>query len=160
MLVNRLSNRIVSTRVTCDQGIFTLNGKLHLSFREGAKIMYRSAEPADMRLSISGSGLPFPNTQTAFGPINSGQIIPDRNGNFSFKVAQPNSYYLDGDIKNHIGQGKLLAQPNIKLIVVLQNGEQHEFNLDLVDSAPLRSLTGFPGKWIRSTGRNTASTIY
>lgn len=160
MLVTEFSDRVVSGQVDCRNGVFIVSGKLHLSYREGTRIEFRAAEPADLRLSVAGSALPFPNTQMAFGPVNSGLVNPDKYGNFKFQVFTPNSYYLDGDVKNHVGHGKILVQPMINLKVVLANGQTKEYDLDLSSAAPLRSLTGFPGKQIRSTGRNTPGYLY
>jgi len=159
MLVNQFSNRVVSVRVTCDQGIFKLKGKLHLNHRS-SQVYYKAADPSDNRLSVNGSGLPFPNADVAFGGINSGQARVDRYGNFEFQVVSPNSYYTH-DLVNHIGQGKILVAPNIKLtIICLKDQSRHDFNIDLSKAGiPLRSLGNLPGKTIRSTGRNTPAFV-
>lgn len=157
MLVNEFSDRVVSGQVNCDRGVFIVTGKLHMGHREGTMIHFRSAEPADLRLATAGSALPYPNTQMAFGPVNSGQVVPDKYGKFKFQVFSPNSYYLDDDIMNGVGQGKILVPPMIKMTVVLANGDQLQYDMDLSNVVPLRSLTNMPGKHVRSTGRNTPS---
>lgn len=157
MLISEFSDRTVSGKIYCENGVYLVAGKLHLGFRD-ANVLFRAAEPNDMRLSISGSGLPFPNPEMAYGPVNSGQAQVDRYGNFEFKVFSPNSYYKNDDIMNGVGQGKILALPHIHLTVTLANGTKkgYDFPLDQ-GKVGLRSLTGLPNKMVRSTSRNTPS---
>tara|TARA_R100001163_G_C5028750_1_gene169584 strand:- start:98 stop:580 length:483 start_codon:yes stop_codon:yes gene_type:complete len=157
MLVDKFSDRVISGEIHCKDGVFTIVGKLHLGYRE-AKLHYKAAEPQDLRLSISGSALPFPNKEFAYGPVNSGLARVDEYGNFQIQIFRPNSYYKDGDIMNGIGQGKILSRPHIHMAVCMGDGQKKIYNFPLpMAEAQLRSLTGLPGKMIRSTGRNTPS---
>ena len=63
------------------------------------------------------------------------------------------------DLQHHIGQGKILIAPMIKLTVVFGDGSRKDYKLDLSSMTSLRSLTNFPGKAVRSTGRNTPSFV-
>lgn len=158
MLITNFSDRVVSGKVNCDRGVYQVTGKLHLDYRKGSRVHFRAAEPQDLRLSVKGSALPFPNPEVAYGPVNSGEAMIDQYGNFQFQVFAPNSYYKNDDIMNGVGQGKILTLPHIHLTVVLGDGQQKTYNLELTDAdIPLRSLTSFPGKRVRSTGRNTPS---
>lgn len=159
MLVTNFSDRVASGKVTCENGVFIVKGRLHLGYRQGSTVHYRAAEPTDLRLSIEGSGLPFPNEHMAFGPVNSGVAATDKYGNFKFQVFSPNSYYLNDDIMHGIGHGKILMAPSIEVSVILPNGQKKQYNLNLTGYVPLRSLTNMPGKHVRSTGRNTPSFL-
>lgn len=158
MLVTKYSDQVLSAQITCKDGVFTFHGKMRVGKHKGAKVIFQAPEPSDLRQSVSGSALPFPNPEMAFGVLNTGVVIPDREGDFSFQVMMPNSYYLDDDIMNGVGQGKILTKPHIKLNVTLANGSVKKYNFDIGSHAMyLRSLTNYPGKFVRSTGRNTPS---
>jgi hypothetical protein len=158
MLVGEFSDRVVSGEVRCQDGIYSVTGRVHLGYSKDHIVRYRAAEPQDLRLSISGSALPFPGPEVAFGPINSGTAIPDEYGRFQFKIYEPNSYYLNDDIMRGVGQGKIFALPHLIIRVEGPNGTRTESKISLKSSTPqLRSLTGLPQKMVRSTGRNTPS---
>jgi len=160
MLVNNFSNGLVSGQVHCDNGVFTVTGRLSPGFINRSTVHYRASEPQDKRLSISGSALPFPGVTVAFGPINSGQAEVSNYGSFKFQVFSPNSYYANDDIMNGVGQGKILVLPEIMISVLHNNGKRADLHVKLPNAnVPLRSLTNFPGKHVRSTGRNTPSYI-
>lgn len=158
MLVTKHSDQVLSAQITCEGGLFTFIGKMRTGKHQGVKVIYQAPEPSDLRQSVNGSALPYPNPQMAFGVVNTGIVIPDKEGDFSFQVMMPNSYYLDDDIMNGVGQGKILVKPHIKLNLTLGDGSEKKYNFDIGSHAMfLRSLTNYPGKFIRSTGRNTPS---
>jgi hypothetical protein len=158
MLISEFSDRLMSGQVHCQDGVFTVTGKIHTGYRDH-QLKYNAAEPQDLRLSISGSALPFPNPEVAYGPTNSGIAPADQYGNFHFKLYRPNSYYKTGDITRGIGQGKILALPHIHMSLTSPTGQKVKaYHIPLKISAPqLRSLTGLPEKMVRSTSRNTPS---
>jgi hypothetical protein len=152
MFTTRFSDNLVSGSVRCDRGVYVVEGQL---FNKNAQLFYRAPEPSDLRRSIAGSALPFANPDMAFGPINSGQVKVDSSGSFKFQVFLPNSYYEVGDIANGIGQGKLLSIPRLTLTAITSDKKHHDTTIKLNLHTTLRSLTSYPGKRIRSTGRNT-----
>lgn len=159
-LVNKFSDNVISGQVDCNKGVYTVSGTIHWGFRDGVQVLYRAAEPADLRLSIKGSALPFPNPKAAFGNTNSGHAQVDNLGRFTFQVLNPNSYYKNDDIMKGVGHGKILVQPILYVTVKLPNNTQRTYEVDLGDGIPLRSLTNYPGKRVRSTGRNTSTYFY
>lgn len=155
MLVNKFSNGSVSGEVHCESGVFTVKGRLSSSLVNRATLHYRAAEPQDLRMSVSGSGLPFPNPEMAFGSVNSGQANVSSFGNFEFQVFSPNAYYATHDESHHIGQGKILVTPEVLLTVLRNDGFRSNTVVKLPGaSSHLRTLTTAPGKRARSTGRN------
>jgi len=156
MILTNYSDSFLSAQISCDEGgIFTVKGKILLN-RAGTKIIFQSAEPTDLRQSISGSALPFPNPEMAFGEINTGAVTTNNMGDFAFQVMTPNSYYLEDDIMKGVGHGKVLVKPHVKLNVITADGQVKKYNFDLGSHAvALRSLTNYPSKFVRSTGRNT-----
>ena len=75
-------------------GEYIVKGRLKNGL-EKVKILYYSANPPTYSSSYSGSGLPFPNSTMAFeNTPNKGAVLTKVNGEFSFKVRYPNSYYV------------------------------------------------------------------
>jgi len=164
-LINKVSDNFCTIEVYCSGGLFTVMGTVAPGFNNNAKLLYRSSEPGDYRQSISGSCLPYANEVMAFGDVNSGTVMPDGNGNFSFKLLSPNSYYKTSDITRGVsyfgvGQGKILVQPILYISLILTSDREKKYELDLGAGVPLRSLTNYPTKIVRSTGRNTPSYFY
>lgn len=155
MFITRFSNNMLSGKIVCDRGVYIVTGQVQQP-QGRVRLFYRSPEPTNLLQSIAGSGLPFPNPEMAFGPVNSGEARLDESGNFKFQVLRPNTYYEVGDIANGIGQGKLLALPRLNFRTVSANNVTNDLSVILDNQiTPLRSLTNYPGKRIRSTGRNT-----
>lgn len=157
MLITRFSDKLISGKIEFNNGFYIVTGQV-VRPQDKIRLFYKSPEPRDLRQSVVGSALPFPNPEIAFGSVNSGEAKLDASGNFKFKVFLPNTYYLNDFIPNGIGQGKLLSLPHINFHMVNPDNTFHDFNVILKDDfVPLRSLTNYPGKPIRSTGRNTPS---
>ncbi len=159
-LIAKFSDAVISGQVVCDGGVYVVNGYIHGGYRDAAVLMYRAAEPCDLRMSIQGSGLPFAGPLMAFGDTNSGVAKLDSSGGFEFKILSPNSYYKNDDINKGVGQGKILIEPILYLTVTLANKTQKMYEVDLGPGMYLRSLTNHPTKPVRSEGRNTASYFY
>lgn len=159
-LINTFSDPMISGQITCNNGIYIVKGNIHWGFRNSLKAYYRAAEPVDLRLSVSGSALPFPGPLQAFGNINSGLIQRDRMGNFEFRLVNPNSYYKNDDIMNGYGQGKILIKPTLYLTLENTNGGKKTIEVDINKGVELRSLTNLPEMPIRSTGRNSPGYVY
>lgn len=144
---------LISTFNTTD-----LTGNIHLDklqyivsgkFRTPGKylINFSAAAPGDLRLSYSGSGLPFVSPQQAyFDTPNKGKLETSDNGVFSFKLWAPNSYYIN--------QGTTLVRPHVHMCI--QNAHQsnpRSYDLKLGPGIPNRSLRHLDGKPDRSYDR-------
>lgn len=79
-----------------------INGRVH-----NTHVEYLAASPADVRTSISGSGLPYENAHQAFEDTpNTGSLILGPRNRFSIDLFTPNSYY---EYSNDFG--KVLVPP-------------------------------------------------
>ena len=125
--------------ITKNGYVFTITGRTGV--REGF-VTYTASAPPDVRQSIAGSGLPFPNERVAYeNSPNSGRALI-HNGTFSFDVTYPNSYYT----KN----GSELVRPHVIFVI---NNEYYD--VGLADNfVKHRSLTSLPPVLhTRATGR-------
>jgi hypothetical protein len=120
--------------------VYTVTGNCKVTSADG-RLKYIASAPADMRMSLSGSGLPFPSEDVAFsGSLNKGEV--QMNGsNFAFQVKNPNSYY-----KNN---GATLVYPHVQFVI---GSEIFMVSLGVKDTGN-RSLSSLPGRPNRSTGR-------
>jgi hypothetical protein len=140
--VAEFSDSMLTGHVTCDRGLYTVSGRI----KSGRGLLYRAADPADQRLAVAGSGLPFANPGMAFDGQNMGEAQVGNFGTFNFTITRPNSYYTHHGIK--------LVAPHVDLQVVNKEGVVvHEIRVPLGESIPNRSLTSLPGFPDRSTGR-------
>jgi len=140
--VAEFSDSILTGRVTCDRGLYTISGRI----KSGSGLLYRASDPADQRLAVAGSGLPFPNPEMAFDGQNMGQAQVGNFGTFNFTISRPNSYYTHHGIK--------LVPPHVDLQVLDKEGQiKHEIRVPVGKPIPNRSLTSLPGLPDRSTGR-------
>jgi len=141
-LIAQFSDSFITGRVTCDRGIFTISGRV----KAGDGLSFKAADPADRRLAVSGSGLPFANPSMAFDGSNMGNAILKNFGMFDIQITRPNSYYTH--------HGKVLVAPHVDLQVLDDKGVIiHETRVELGEPIPNRSLTGLPGNPNRTTGR-------
>ena len=124
--------------VHCENGIFLVEGQVRWSYlAQVAQLNYAAADPADLRLAIAGSGLPFANPEMAYSGRNSGVASLDGSGRFKFMLVNPNSYYVH--------QGRKLVTPHLHLTLQLRDGSNRHYEVDLGPGLPLRSLTNYPG---------------
>ena len=141
-LIAQFSDSFIAGRVTCDRGVFTISGRV----KAGDGLSFKAADPADLRLAVSGSGLPFANPSMAFDGSNMGNAVLKNFGMFDFQITRPNSYYTH--------HGKVLVGPHVDLQVLDEKGIIiHETRVELGKSIPNRSLTGLPGNPKRTTDR-------
>jgi hypothetical protein len=141
-LIAQFSDSFIVGRVTCDRGVYTVSGRV----KAGDGLTYKAADPADQRLAVSGSGLPFANPAMAFDGSNMGDVQLKNFGMYEFKIGRPNSYYTH--------HGKVLVAPHVDLQVVDGKGVIiHVTRVELGKSIPNRSLTGLPGFPKRTTDR-------
>ena len=105
------------------------------------EVKYAAAAPADVRMSYMGSGLPYPDEESAYkGSLNIGKA-PVREGAFQFTIVSPNAYYKDN--------GSTFVEPHVHFTI----GNEY-FDVPL-PSAKIenRSLSSLPGRPNRSSGR-------
>lgn len=89
-----------------------ITGKLKKRPDDG-RVSYTAAAPAEIHMSISGSGLPYANREQAFHATPSTGSAPvNRHGRFEIKVKLPGSYY--------VGLGTILVQPTLFLTYLHQ----------------------------------------
>ena len=121
-----------------DQGNFVVKGRIAGGLKQKifrtALIKYWAADPPGYLQSYAGSGLPFANEEMAFeNTVNCGQTeVLD--GEFSFSLHYPNSYY-----KN---MGRDYVEPEVKFIMIDENGtpKSDVYRLNLGNGIPYRSL--------------------
>lgn len=105
-------------------------------------IKYVAANPLWKNYSYAGSGLPYPNYESAYeNTINQGTVNLNQ-GEFIIKVAHPSEYYVN--------LGKTLLKPHIHLKLLEQN---KLITLVIADFMPYRSLKNLPYQPNRTTGR-------
>ena len=59
------------------------------------KMIYWAPAPPDYRSSMSGSGLPFSNYNSAYENTHNKGMVQLTNGQFNFKIYYPNAYYAE-----------------------------------------------------------------
>jgi len=109
----------------------------------GATVLkYAAAAPPDLRMSYTGSGLPFPNDEVAYeGSPNIGNV-PIVATQFEFKIVSPNAYYKDN--------GATMVHPHVLFTI---DNEYFDVPLPSAMQFPNRSLSGLPDRPNRTTGR-------
>lgn len=130
-----------------DNMVLNLSGSCNLQKYPSAKYLsYRAGSPPDYRLSYSGSALPYPNKEVAYGnSVNCG-TTDLQNGKFDFDLWYPNAYYVK--------LGTVLLEPHIHLQLVDSNGQILATKMVKVNRAVgNRSLTGLYCKPNRTTYR-------
>jgi hypothetical protein len=120
---------------------FTIQGKCPA---KSGWVTYTASAPPDVRTSLAGSGLPFPNEMVAYeNSPNSGRV-PIQDGVFSFTVMYPNSYYHSN--------GAELIRPHVIFVI---NNEYYDVGLGKNNYVKHKSLTSLPpvSYHTRATGR-------
>lgn len=143
-LVSTFSNADISGNIYYGDLKYTIRGKFTTS---GSKnVRFTAAAPADLRLSYSGSGLPFANPEQAFdGTPNQGEFQSNPDGSFEFQIWSPNSYYTC--------QGVNLIDPHVTITAEGPGLSLRKYNLKLGPAIPNRSLSNLFGRPNRSYGR-------
>lgn len=141
-------NAISFDKFTCSgnaiyagDGNLEIKGKLKIPEKK-SKIQFWAGCPPDHIQSYSGSGLPFPNPDVAYeNTPNIGTVYSNDNGDFSFKIRIPNSYYN--------GLGTIYQSPHVQ-IKVINSESQHIHSIDVSNGIPFRLLT-YPGSVPRTS---------
>ena len=112
-------------------GRFLVKGRVSTSSSSGL-LKYIASSPPDFRSSYAGSGLPFPNSEIAYQNTPNKGAVKLENGEFSFYIDYPNSFYLN--------QGTMLLPPHV-LIKVCDGDDDNVEIVQLGESIPHRTLT-------------------
>ncbi len=105
-------------------------------------VRYAAAAPADFRMARAGSGLPYACEDMAFeGSPNVGEV-PLTDGQFSFNIVCPNSYYVEN--------GSRLVGPHVHFTI---GDEYFKIPLNNALTHKYRSLTSRPGTTSRISRR-------
>lgn len=123
-----------------DDDVFYVIGRFALPQAPGALLKYWAANPILRNYSYAGSGLPYPNPETAYeNTPNQGYINLDPDGSFNIKLDHPSGYY--------VRLGKILLKPHIHLKL---EGYDQVYTITLADNFPYRSLKNLPNMPNRS----------
>ena len=112
-------------------GNIEITGKLKIG-SEKAKVVYWAANPADMNISFSGSGLPFPSPEIAFQNTKNVGSVMTEGGVFKIKLYYPSAYY--------VALGSLYVPPHIHL-KICKEGYDKYFSIKIGAGIPYRTLT-------------------
>ena len=121
-----------SGKVSVSQyGDVTVKGKVN----SDSKIIFWASAPPGYLQSFTGSGLPFPNPETAYENTPNKGVIRAQNGEFTIKMYYPNSFYID--------LGTTYVPPHINFQIC--NGTRKKsFAVQVGDGIPYRTLTYAP----------------
>jgi hypothetical protein len=114
---------------------FLISGKLNFSPHEKRFIKYIAANPPTYNSNFSGSGLPYPSEEIAYENSPNKGITEIKNGEFSFTIRYPNSYYIN--------MGTVYVEPNVKLTIVDKDNKSYgkTVTVNLGEGIPFRTLT-------------------
>lgn len=144
VLISTFNNQDLIGNIYQDGQKYIISGKVN---KQGVStINYKAAAPADLRLSYSGSGLPFHSPEQAYdNSVNIGKATINELGEFSFELCNPNSYYVN--------QGVKLIRPHVHICLSGETIQPKSLDLKLGPGIPNRSLRHLDGRPDRSYGR-------
>jgi hypothetical protein len=118
-----------------NNNVFTIYGKLNQVLNEKRYIKYSAANPPTYNSNFSGSGLPYPTEEIAFENTPNRGVVEIMDGEFSFSIKYPNSYYIN--------MGTIYIEPHVKLIIVDANNNNigQSKSINLGQGIPFRTLT-------------------
>ena len=130
------SGFIVNLKVkNTNNNSFVISGNVNTNDFEQRFIKYTAANPPTYNNSFSGSALPFPSEEIAYENTPNRGVVEIINGQFSFTIRYPNSYYIN--------IGTIYVKPHLKLILVDKDnntiGKQRV--IELGEGVPFRTLT-------------------
>lgn len=119
---------------------FIINGKLkgdilNLSLNNNLYLKYWAANTPTYNSNFSGSGLPFPTEEIAFENSNNHGIAKVSNGNFSFSMRYPNSYY------KNMGTEYVFPEVMVKIFDNNNTPVSNIQHINLGEGIPFRTLT-------------------
>jgi len=119
-----------------EKNSYVVSGKLNYpNFNKKLYIKFNASSPPDYNANFSGSGLPFPNEEVAFENTPNRGVAEVYNGDFSFVLQYPNSYYTN--------MGTVYIPPQVRMMLVdKDNNELSEIlTLNLGEGIPFRTLS-------------------
>jgi len=119
----------------------TIAGTIHGT--NSGTIDYIAPAPITRGYSYAGSGLPYPNPEVAYEnsqAVGSAQV--DDDGDFTFTIEYPNSYY--------VRQGTVLLNPHVHLY---SENLGRVYTIEVGERIPNKSLTGLSDRYDRSSRR-------
>lgn len=118
-----------------NNNVFTIHGKLNQIPNVKRYIKYSAANPPTYNSNFSGSGLPYPTEEVAFENTPNRGAVEIIDGEFSFSIKYPNSYYIN--------MGTIYVEPHVKLIIVDANNNNigQSKSINLGQGIPFRTLT-------------------
>lgn len=127
-----------------NQGNYVINGNIKNHLKSFAKfqdifIQFWATNKCTRGYSFNGSGLPFPNEEIAFENTTNKGVIKLLDGEFTFNIDSPNSYYTN--------MGTILNPPCVKYKFCDTNGKSMSkiYTIIIGKTIPYRSLN-FPKK--------------
>lgn len=93
-----------------------VSGSVNINSGSNLFIKYSAANPPTYNSNFTGSGLPYPSEDIAYENTPNRGVVPVVNGNFSFSIRVPNSYYIN--------MGTVFVDPHVKLILVNKDNKQ------------------------------------
>jgi hypothetical protein len=114
----------------------TIDGSIGaMSNSEKLYVKYSAPNPPTYNSNFSGSGLPFPTEEIAFENTPNKGVAEIVNGQFSFTIRYPNSYYIN--------MGSVYVGPHVKLLIVDKDNRELSpvENIKLGQGIPFRTLT-------------------
>jgi hypothetical protein len=135
-VINSNLNEIEMKTYENDEGMVIVKGSFRNigSFINSQFIKFVAPNPPTFNQSFSGSGLPYPNKETAFDETPNKGVVPIQGGQFKFKLHYPNSYYDN--------LGKVYVPPCFYYNLTDGNGNDSKIEIvKLGDGIPYRTLT-------------------
>jgi len=114
------------------KGDLIVQGKLK-SPSPNSKLFFWAAAPPTYGTSFSGSGMPYPNPETAYDRTPNKGVLEVIDGNFTINMKYPNAYY--------IGLGSVHVPPHINFKICEDNKQDEYFSVQIDDGVPFRMLT-------------------
>lgn len=113
-------------------GDLIINGKLKDQAANGT-LYFWAAAPPTTGISFSGSGMPYPDPQTAYDRTPNKGVVNVVGGAFTITLKYPNAYY--------IGLGSLYIPPHVNFKMCAPGQDDKYFSVQIDDGIPFRMLT-------------------
>jgi hypothetical protein len=133
-----------------EKNAYIVTGSLEYpNFTQKYFVKYNASSPPDYNANFSGSALPFPNEEVAFENTPNRGVAQVTNGDFSFVLKYPNSYYTN--------MGTVYIPPQVRMVLVDKDNKELSsiLTLNLGQGVPFRTLT-----WPNQRNWNNGAMFY